>query len=353
MKKEFTTIERQKKDCIRYHSADIAKGCCILLIILTHYGFSDTERLRLLFPFWVDMAVPIFMVISGFVYSNSLKKRGIVAFEDSYHIELLLDRVFRYSVPFFIAFILEEILLCLFDSIRPGITDVIVSFLVGGIGLGSYYYPIMVQLVFFFPIIYVIVHKLEFLGVIICGLINIFYEVLKTAYGMNEDCYRLLLFRYILLIAYGCYLSLNHYKKNIKLSFLCFAIGVCYIVTVQYLKVSPIVTNYWSGTCIWAVLFLLPIVRYIVINPMQIPFIESIGKASYDIFLVQMVYYRFFAEVLYRYVTNRGMQVLINLLICVAAGKLFYRIETPITDYVNEKFKSCYRNIQKNYIHSN
>ena len=108
----------------------------------------------------------------------------------------------------FIVFVIETIA---FKVDKVGIFS---AFLRGGFGPGSYYYPIMIQFIFYFPVIYAIVRRYNFSGVIICGLINFIYEILKYAYEMNAGCYRLLLFSYTLLIAYGCYLALYDYKNH-------------------------------------------------------------------------------------------------------------------------------------------
>lgn len=65
----------------------------------------------------------------------------------------------------------------------------------------------MIQFIFIFPIIYFIVKKFGDKGVVICGFINFVYEVLKNVYGVSLSTYRLLVFRYIFVIAAGCYMS--------------------------------------------------------------------------------------------------------------------------------------------------
>lgn len=71
----------------RYHSIDFVKGICILFIIITHYTWEEAERLKYLFPFWIDMAVPIFMVVSGFVYTKSFQKNHINTIENAYRVD--------------------------------------------------------------------------------------------------------------------------------------------------------------------------------------------------------------------------------------------------------------------------
>lgn len=77
----------------RYHSIDFLKVICILFIIVTHYTWEDSERLKYLFPFWINMAVPTFMIISGFVYTRSFLKKDINTSEKAYRIRNILGKI--------------------------------------------------------------------------------------------------------------------------------------------------------------------------------------------------------------------------------------------------------------------
>ena len=55
----------------RNHFLDVLKGICILLVILNHFEWEKEQALHLLFPFWMNPAVPIFMIISGFLFGVS------------------------------------------------------------------------------------------------------------------------------------------------------------------------------------------------------------------------------------------------------------------------------------------
>lgn len=320
----------------RYNSIDVTKGICIFFIIVTHYAWQDFERLKYLFPFWIDMAVPMFMVISGFVYTKSFQKNNLSSLGDAYTPEVILGKVMRYSVPFTVAFIIEEIAFTLLGTAHHSIVQIVISFLNGGFGPGSYYYPIMIQFIFYFPVIYAIIYKYSFRGLLLCGFINFAYEVIKHFLGMNEGWYRLLLFRYTLLIAYGCYLATRDYKRHRIISVFCFVVGIAYIIICKYLGIVPIVTNYWTGTSLWACLFIIPVSAPLILNKSKNRFLETIGKASFDIFLVQMVYYNG-AELIYKFVESRVLQISINIVICVSVGILFYYIETPLTKKINKK----------------
>ncbi|MCR5792756.1 MAG: acyltransferase family protein [Lachnospiraceae bacterium] len=336
MQTTISDTQAQKTAKKRFHSIDFIKGICILFIIITHYAWSHEERIQFLFPFWIDMAVPIFMIISGYFYTKSLQKNNTDSLLKGYSPSIVLGKIIRYSVPFIIAFTLEELLFFLFKV--PGTYSLLhlcVTFICGGVGPGSYYYPVLIQLIFYFPIIYMIVRKFDFKGFLFCGLLNILYEVLKSVAGMDEALYRLLIFRYTLIIAYGCYLAMDSYKRHKVLSVLAFGVGVSYIITCKFFEVEPPFTIYWTGTCMWACLFIIPIAVPLIFNKAHNSFIELLGRASYNIFLVQMVYYNV-VNMIYPHIPARALQLVFNIVVCLVAGLVFYFIETPITNFVHK-----------------
>jgi len=316
----------------RYSSIDLIKGICILLVIFTHYTWDNYEQLRFLFPFWVDMAVPVFMIISGYVYAKSYLKHD-VSIEDAYSMRFVSDKIIRYTIPYLIAFSIEEIAFGLLGTVEISLIQIGYSFLSGGIGPGSYYYPVMMQFIFWFPVIYFIIKKYKSYGFLICGFINFIYELLKWAYGMNEGCYRLLLFRYTLVIAFGCYMAIE--ANSIKKSFLYFGmmIGIVYIILFRYIGLTPLITTYWTGTSFFACLYILPITLMMMSSGIHFKPLELLGRASYNIFLTQMVYFKCtkFVGFVYEIIPDRPFRVLFNFIICSVVGVIFYYIEYPIT----------------------
>lgn len=55
---------------------DILKIICMCFIVITHFNWNEKQEQVLLFPFWIDMAVPILMIITGYNYYNSFNKHG-------------------------------------------------------------------------------------------------------------------------------------------------------------------------------------------------------------------------------------------------------------------------------------
>lgn len=165
--------------------------------------------------------------------------------------------------------------------------------------------------------------------------LNAVYEVLKWAYDMNEECYRLLIFRYLILIGFGCLMGIY---KDFILTWLravgLFLIGLIYIILVQFCGVQPTFTAHWSGTSFMACLYLVPIMYFVLkTDIIRCKMIETIGKNSYYIFLVQLVYYHY-KVLVYSRVNNRFCQFFIGLLACILIGMIFGRIAVLICERV-------------------
>lgn len=317
---------------------DVIKGLSIIFVIITHYNWTEAQTKWGLWPFIIDMAVPMFMMISGYVNANSFAKKGINQFEDSYEFKFIVKKLIRYTVPYAIAWIIEVIIYGVSGGLYSAFAPVTL-FLTGGAGPGSYYYPIMIQFVFIFPIIFFTMRKNPCLGLLGWFCFNGFYEVIKVLIGVNAGEYRLTIFRYTFLIALGCFFYL--YDKIVPQKFLgiSFSIGIVFIVCTRYLGMKTVVLDMWTGTSFMAALYIAPIF-YILINKCgQVDFkpLAYIGKASFNIFLVQMVYYAFVAEVVYSLNDNIAVRVIMNLIICIVSGLLFYKLENGITNRLIKK----------------
>lgn len=310
---------------------DVLKGFCMLMVVATHYAFSVEETKKLLFPFWVDMAVPIFMIISGFVYFKSFERRGINSLEEAYRPQSVVPKMMRYTCPFVLIFVFQLVLDAVMGIRYEGLVILKMLF-TGAHGPGSYYYPVMMQFIFLYPIIFLLVKRNPFKGLLLCGAVNLSYEVLKWAYGLNETAYRLLVFRYILVIAYGCYLATAEYKPKKWLSVASFVVGLAFILATGYGGYQPVTLAFWTSTCFVAVLYVMPLAM-LMITKCHFGFapLELLGKASYHIFLVQMVYYTV-APCLYDRIASRPLQFLASMAICLVGGVAFYYLESPLSN---------------------
>lgn len=141
----------------RIHIMDLIKGILILEIILTHFCSSETA-LKYYFAFWVDRAVPMFMIISGYVSAKSMEKKGITSIDQAYKLSVILPKFIRYTIPLLLVFPIEWGCMLLTQEVHTVNPYIIfINFVQGGTGPGSYYYPLMIEFLIIFPVIYFIV----------------------------------------------------------------------------------------------------------------------------------------------------------------------------------------------------
>lgn len=175
--------------------------------------------------------------------------------------------------------------------------------------------------------------KSGYKGLLICFFANFIFEVLKSSYGMNDGCYRLLLFRYLFAISFGCFLAVCSERLKRIWYIISFFAGILFLILVCYLQYTPRVFIYWTKTSMLAVLYIVPVflVCFRKFRTVKCFALEHIGKASYNIFLVQMVYYGYVNKIWQLTGCPRYVHLGINIVICVIFGVIFYYIETPIS----------------------
>ena len=315
------------------HTIDVIKGIAILLIIYTHYGWTADQRKSLLFLFVVNMAIPVFMVITGYVYSLSMTRKGIEHAEQAYRLPFSLKRMVRYTIPM-IAVIIWEIADPHFDIWAMSRSELLAWAIDGTAGKGSYYYPVMMQLIFYFPIIYFIVYVKKENGLIICMAMNAVYELLAWAYGMNGGCYRLLVFRYTFVIAVGVF-TYKKYKISKGWSAVMTIAGALFIIAVGRMNFVPRILNKdWATTNFISSLLIAPAMVWILQNVrIRLAPLEIIGRASYHIFLAQMVYYAGYYDILQGKTGSWQAHLAAGMAVCLAAGMAFYYIDKPMQEW--------------------
>ena len=187
----------------------------------------------------------------------------------------------------------------------------IVIFFQGGNGPGSYYYPIMLQFLLFYPVVYFVIRKYAFKGLFFCFVLNAAFEFFQRVWGCNGEFYRMLLFRYTFVIAFGSYLwQCKKEKIALRWKIGAFIVGVAFIIAFCYFKLQPKIIIYWTSTCFLACLYLLPIADFLICR-VHCSFkpAELVGKASFNIFLTQMVYFVYGVGFVRKIIPNHILQL--------------------------------------------
>lgn len=286
------------------------------------------------------MAVPVFMIISGFVFAKSFQKNGIHTLRQGYQIKTIIKRIIRFTVPYLMIFVVEQICITVVQHQSFSIWAAARALIIGGYGPGSYYYPVLIQFVFLFPIIYLLIYKFDYKGLLGCIAFNFLFELIKSPLLINESLYRLLIFRYVTVIAFGCFFAIGKKKMNRVISLALSAIGIIYIIVYRYIAVTPIIMIYWTGTSMIACFYIIPVSNILIqFDKLAFRPIELLGKASYNIFLTQMVYYGLFANYLYSMIHSSILQLIVSLILCVGLGVGFYYLESHLTKRILKLFK--------------
>lgn len=332
----------------RYYSIDFLKGIAMIMIVITHYSWSESQYLNLIFPFFIDMAVPILMFCTGFLWTIRVDEKLRV-------IRIWwVKKVMRFLIPFGISFVPD----CYY-AYKTGeaysIFSSIKLFIVGGRGPGAYYVPVIIQIVFIFPIIHFAIKKYKEGGLILCFALNFFLEFIKNLFHLSAMTYRLLAFRYIFIIAAGCYHYLFGINKNektemkeerikeiyIRIVLLCmFIVGSLFIVMSLYTQWTPVILNYWTRTSCIACFYIIPIIVVLMKYNLRNNILEYIGKCSWGIFLVQKLYYKNLSSYIYEQVGSVSGRLLFGLSVCIILGILFDKITGFITSILVNKIST-------------
>ncbi len=316
----------------RNRFVDMLKGFSILLILITHFKFLEGQRLQLLFPFWVDMAVPMFMFLSGYVTMLSYQKNGIDRIEETYTLAMMVPKAIRFTIPYFLVWVVEYGLFILHHGKGLNFPDTLRYFAQGADGPGAYYYPLMMQFIVVFPLIYFLIRSQGFRGVVISFFVTYFLEFLKNVYQMEENTYCLLIFRYVFIIAVGAYVASDRYEAHVRMGVVALLLGIAFLVVNQYLGINIPYINYWKGTSVLGCLYIAPILTFAMnrCKGWKCAPLELLGKASYNIFLVQKVFY-IYPKGLYDALPGEWIDLPAAMAVCLAIGVLFYLIESPLT----------------------
>ena len=161
------------------------------------------------------------MIISGYLYTKSFSKAQIHSLSQALIPSQLIPKLIRFAVPYTMVY-LVEVIAHIFLSPK-GIMEILLMYLAGGWGPGTYYIPFMFQFVFFVPFLYLLIERKGARGLLVCWISTFVYEFLQKAYGMNVECYTFIVLRYAFHIAFGCYLalySLDSLQKFLRIGIL-------------------------------------------------------------------------------------------------------------------------------------
>lgn len=287
------------------------------------------------YRFFFLAAVPLFMMLSGYVTALSNSKKNDTSL---YSLSGIAKKLVRYTIPTIIAFSVFVVLKCLGHE-QFSLVDFIKAFVLGSWGPGAYYYALLVQFIFIGPILYFIVKRFRIHGMIFIAFVDFFFELCSAQYGFQANIYRILIFRYLLVIALGILMAMISEISN-KVLVAMLATGCVYIIlpTVWEYDYHIFTAEGWNRTSMIFGFYLFPMIYMLIYNFGNIEIknragmvLETIGKASYHIMYTQMLYFGF-QDAICKYIINFScfgiiIELMADILITVGSGVLFWLID--------------------------
>jgi fucose 4-O-acetylase-like acetyltransferase len=326
----------------REYQFDFIKGIAIISVILLHAGIS-----RKYFSFyWIGQAVPLFIIVSCLLGCLSLlSNNNIKCYFNRKKIKKIFIRIFA---PFILTQIMLVIIHIILNKFSP------MRFLAkGGIGPGSYYPWLYLQLWILIPLMFSIMKRNAVFGSIIIILFSVGTNVLfvtissadlfQVTFVNYKSLYRLCVNRYLFLFPLAFLLVEQKLKYGILL-FLGFAgAGFVYCLEYKNITIEPYLYNSgWQRYefpghfyTLLVFIFLYKIYNYIP-NILQ-NIVNKIGKHSWEIFNIQMVYFT-----LNRYLNlNKYVNLILSLFICIIPIYTYEFMNKPIQIKAVEKHGHC------------
>lgn len=312
---------------------DILKTISIIMIIITHDPFFVEHYTMPICVYIIDMAVPIFMFVSGHNYAISSINRDH-NFIELYRPSNFFSKILRYLIPYSLVFFTVAILLVQFKDKTYSFYTLFIDYIKGGYGPGSYYTPVMIQFIFISPLLLQLIKKAKEKGLLFAFLFNLIYEIMLT-YGIHIPDYSRLILRYVFIISCGMYyaISVKSYtgiNKNKFILLLSYVVGIIYLTYTQYIS-RPHLFIRWTTTSMAVSFYIIPIILYVKFlfkkygKNTNATIIQTISSATYHIYLTQMTYY-FIG--LSRFINlSVFFRILISNIICITCGVLFYASE--------------------------
>jgi hypothetical protein len=256
-----------------------------------------------------QQVIPLFIIIMSFNLSLAFHRRGYSKLKNFYSLTEIKKKFRRYFLPYIIIFFISLILGLIFFLItNRQILFVNLKLLMGYLpinGPGAYFIPLILQMVLLFPLLYIFYNYDRNLCLSVAFFLAFLCEIVNN-FGNNPIWYDDSLIRFFPHIILGIWISNLYLASQLKNKyFILFGIfsgfylifisqfenGVLGIIHFRpYTASQNLLGCGWSALILIIGLLYLPNIKNIITKTLAI-----IGKASYHIFLIQIVYFGIFS----------------------------------------------------------
>ncbi|MCX2739371.1 acyltransferase family protein [Pontibacter anaerobius] len=317
---------------------DVVKGTAIVAVLLLHSLTRDElENSYAIYHIW--QAVPLFMVVMGLNLGLSVRGK-------TQHLQQLYTRKYftkkaaRIFIPFIIIFLLSIVAGILWEYFKG---EDVLEFsgytwvgLLPVTGRGNYFITMLLQSVLLLPVIGYSFSRSPLLTTVVLVLLELafqFWAAQFSYFDANNYLYDAAFPRYFTAIVYGLWLSQlvwhsfrwKHFTVLASLGIV--AAGFLYLFGYKDEVATSILRPEWqsqqaltfgyAALLVWLAIKLLP--NYSIFIPIW--FLAELGKASYHIFLVQVLYFG---------LVEQDLPMWLNLAFPIVLGYFFFKYESKL-----------------------
>jgi peptidoglycan/LPS O-acetylase OafA/YrhL len=368
----------EPKKGIYYTQVDILKGLMIFLVIFDHtYPWVLKNMMGV--TLWERISIPVFLVIMGFNMGKSLKKTGETSLKRLYSGEYFKRKFWRYIFPFLLLYLISSIIGLAISGFDLGAltqfkgTWEIAHLFIGILpfwGPGNWFLPVIFWSILIMPLLYKGFSgelKWGILTLIMCFLVEILLQlglflIFNGYYFTSWAQFNKFVFSYNFIattpffmlsaLGLGMWFSNNHniFANRNLFTWILFPLSLSFIILYQFFNFDPI---FIAGDYN---LFIFPYSAFLFLVAMRIfpkkssniliKGITTIGKATYHILLIQILY---FAIVYYIWGDHYGasifgintdykplvvfIYVIVNWTFCIPIGICFWYGENKIREF--------------------
>ncbi|WP_276495889.1 acyltransferase family protein [Pontibacter litorisediminis] len=317
---------------------DVVKGLAIVAVLLLHsLTRAELEKSYAIYHIW--QAVPLFLVVMGLNLGLSTRHK-------TQHLQQLYTRKYftkkaaRIFVPFILIFLLSILAGLLWEWLKGEKVLEFSGYTWIGVlpvtGPGNYFITMLLQSVLLLPIIGYGFSRRPILTTSLLVLLEVAFQVWAAHFSYFNDnpyLYDAAFARYFSALAFGLWLSRLVWAPVRWWHILSFTVLGAMAAAALYLllygavdmkqvirpewKTQQLLTFGYAALLVWLCVNFLP--NFSNFIPLRV--LAELGKASYHIFLVQVVYFG---------LTYQDLPHLANIFIPTLIGYLFYKYESVL-----------------------
>ena len=262
----------------------------IISVLVLHSLKTETLD-QIVSSFYLKQAVPLFIAVTFYLgfRSLSLKTNACEILKYWYSKNRIIKTYNRIVKPFILIYIAQLVIIFLLD--RSVFLEVLTW---GGVGPGSYFVYVYIQIWILIPLIFVMFLKTNRYGILILLAISILLSVICSIMNVSEGLFRLSCFRYLFIAAIS-WIWIN--RKDYKIVFL-IILGLCsllYLLVLSSNDLKPLIYNCGWSSQQWPVYFWTLLIIFFLIavwkknqDSYLVKMIRWMGVNSWEIFLAQM-----------------------------------------------------------------